>query len=110
MPATQVLAQLAREVDVNQSFREVPRAIHPREAIVIAAGENDLERERCGCLQDGEIRSRRRSTNSSPTFTVLEDFAGLPLIKTNPASQSLCAIVRRRQSLLAFRNRSNLIS
>jgi hypothetical protein len=56
-----VLAQLAGEVDVDQSFREAPRAVHLREAIVVAACENDLQRERCGCLKDGEIRSRRRA-------------------------------------------------
>jgi hypothetical protein len=55
-----MLVQGAREVDVDRPFAEPPRAPDAPEAVVVAAREDHLERQRRRRLEDREVRPRGR--------------------------------------------------
>src|SRR5207249_8596883 len=55
-------------------------------------------------------RSPREMVMTSPSLTGAEGFAAAPLIRTRPASHSVCASVRRRTRLLTRKHLPNRIT
>src|SRR5207248_2084985 len=58
--STEVVAQVAHQVGVDDALDEVPDAVGAGEAVVVATGQDRLQREARPGLEDGEVAARRR--------------------------------------------------
>ena len=79
----EVAAQVAEQVRQDEAVCEAPGAIRARECVVVTADDDRLQREVGPCLEDGEVRARRRGP-------------GRPVPRPGRSPRAVCTACRRR--------------